>query len=552
MKYKKNLIVLGLSIILAFSVGYVMPGDRYFEIAKNLDVFGTFFWELNRVHADEPNPTRLMRTGIEAIVGSLDPYTNFYGEGEIEDAKFFQAGQYSGIGAEIIQFEGDFFIGELYKDGPAVQANIKVGDEVVEIDGESISDKSLKEVNNVLNGESGSKVILTIRGFHRDSIRNLEVSREQRQSKNVPYHGMIDKKIGYIKLTGFEDKAGEEVYEAMKNLKRDHADIKGVILDLRANPGGRVDESVQVSNVFLPKGEKIVEMRGRTPESQRSFYTREEPVAPDLPLVVLVNSSSASASEIVAGSIQDLDRGIIIGRRSFGKGLVQNVRPLSYNTQLKITIAKYYTPSGRCIQAIDYSARNPDGSVGIIPDSLKSSFETKSGRTVYDGGGIEPDIEVEKPAFHSIVKALTKQGLIFEFASTYSMLQDSLVPPREFILSDSLYEAFVNFVQKKDFTFETNTDAMLHKWQKEIKDSVNQEEIKTALLELDDKISELKKEDIDAHKGLIAQLLKEEILKHYYFRDGILEASFEDDPDILSSLEILNAPSKYKGMLNKN
>ncbi len=548
---RKKIILLCLSIMVAFFVGFVMPGDRYFQIAKNLDIFGDFFWELNQTHADDPNPTRLMRTGIDAILKSLDPYTNFYSEGEIENAKFYQAGQYSGIGANITEQEGKFYIRDMVKNGPANKVNIKIGDQILKIDDIELEGKTEKEVNDILNGESGSEATLFVKRSLQDSVFQITVGREQNRARNVPFSEMINQEVGYIKLTGFEEGAGEEVYEAMRDLQRDQPALKGVILDLRGNPGGRVDESVQISNVFLPKGEKIVEMRGRTSESQRTFYTSEEPAALELPLIVLVNSSSASASEIVAGSIQDLDRGIIIGRRSFGKGLVQNVRPLSYNTQLKITIAKYYTPSGRCIQAIDYFSNSEDSIVSVIPDSLRSSFNTKNGRIVYDGGGIEPDIEVEREPYHTITIALKQKGLIFEFASNYSATHDSIASPRSFELTDDVYEDFVSFVTEKEFEFETKTNFVLDEWKVQLKELDYKAGMDEMIGQLEGELEVLKASDLETHKEEISALLKKEILNHYYFQEGILRASFDDDPDIITSLEVLADSEKYQTLLSR-
>ncbi|MCB0844758.1 MAG: S41 family peptidase, partial [Bacteroidetes bacterium] len=395
---KRRFLVLSLVIMVSFSVGFIthVP-DNYFEISKNLDIFGKLYREINSLYVDDTDPSELMRTGIDAMLNSLDPYTNYIGEEEIEDFRFMSTGKYGGIGALIGKRKGNIVVLEPYDGYPAQKAGLKAGDQILQIEDTKIgSDKEVSDVRDLLRGEEGTPVKLTIQRLGEEEPMILSLERDQVKVDNVPYSGMVNDHIGYIALTGFTQDAGKEVKKALEKLKKEHSSLSGLILDLRGNPGGRLDEAINVANVFITQKEKIVETRGRQEESRRALYANRPATDDMTPLAVLVNSRSASASEIVAGSIQDLDRGIVVGNRSFGKGLVQNIRPLSYNSQLKVTTAKYYTPSGRCIQAINYADRNEDGSVARIPDSLKNSFTTRNGRTVYDGGGIEPDFDVKK------------------------------------------------------------------------------------------------------------------------------------------------------------
>ncbi|MEZ4772656.1 MAG: S41 family peptidase [Bacteroidia bacterium] len=538
-----------------FSFGFVTQtaGD-YFEISKSMEIFAEVYKDVNSEYVDETNPTQLMRTAIEAMLGSLDPYTNYYSESQIDYSKLMGSGQYSGIGADVTLRDGKIILMELYENGPADEAGLKVGDEIIRIDGEQVSNKglSMDEINSLLLGEKGSSVALTIFRSGDNSASSISLQRggTEVQGENVPYSGMVNEDIGYILLSGFMQDAGSEVAEATRKLKKSNPDLKGIILDLRGNPGGRLDEAVNVTNVFVPQNEKIVEMKGRTRDSQNTFGTRMPPVDTDILLTVLVNGRSASASEIVAGAIQDLDRGVIVGQRSFGKGLVQNVRPLSYNTQMKITIAKYYTPSGRCIQAIDYTQHRQDGTADRIADSLRKTFKTRNGRTVYDGAGVDPEVLVEKPALQPVTRALEEQRMIFDFSTWFSLKYDSIAPPQVFEITDDIFEAFVAFVSAKGFTFRTETEADLRR----LSDILQKEQYKTdidpELKKLSDQLSALKESDIRTHKAEISRLLKKELINRYYYKQGVLEASFKDDPDILAAVAVLNDTIRYGKILN--
>ncbi|MEL7339458.1 MAG: S41 family peptidase [Bacteroidota bacterium] len=413
--------------------------------------------------------------------------------------------------------------------------------------------RSLDEIENLLSGERGTNVNVIIRRNGESETQEVSVTRggqNEAQQENVPYFGMANDTIGYILVTGFTANAGQEVANAFSELKRDNPRLNRMILDFRGNLGGRLQEAVNIVNVFVPKGQKIVEMRGRTYDTQREFSTVNQPLDENIPLVVLINERSASASEIVAGSIQDLDRGVLVGTRSFGKGLVQNVRPLSFNTQMKITVAKYYTPSGRCIQALDYSNRLDDGTVTKVADSLISEFETRNGRKVYDGAGVEPDMPVKHPKLKPVSQALVDQGIIFDFVSLYRQENDKIEAPRAFVLEDDVYDEFVEFVEKRGFQFETLTEQQLTKMRQALTESGFTElELQTALSEIETNLQAQKAQDLITHQAEIKRLLKKEIITRYFYKQGVIEASFEDDPDLLEAYKILNDLKRYQQIL---
>jgi carboxyl-terminal processing protease len=514
--------------------------DRFFEISKNMEIYGKVFTEINTQYVDETSPTDLMRTGINAMLGSLDPYTNFFGESQIEYSKLIQSGQYGGIGSGVVKQGESIILVDLELDGPADKAGLKVGDILMMVDKEEVegSDKTEDQVRSLLLGEKDSEVDLTIR--RGGIVQNYTVIRGSNEGEqvDVPYFGMVNDSIGYILQLGFTGAASAEVRNAIEEMQKSH-ELKGLILDLRGNLGGRLDQAVDICNHFIPAGQLIVEMRGRAAENQNKFFTTHDPLAPDLPLAVLVNGRSASAAEIVAGGIQDLDRGVIIGTRSFGKGLVQKFRPLTQNTQMKITVAKYYTPSGRCIQAIDYSHRNEDGSVGKIPDSLIYAFKTSNGRTVYDGGGIEPDILVEKPPYSPVTQALIEQNLIFDFATSFSNSHDSIAPVREFDVNEDIYADFLAFVEERGFSFDTRSEQQMQELENQLKKD-EYKELEPQLLAILLRLEKEKSEDLQKRKDEIIPLLREEIIRRFYLEPGVIESKFVHDADILKALNIFS------------
>ncbi|MEL6252078.1 MAG: S41 family peptidase [Bacteroidota bacterium] len=539
-----------LLVLLSFSLGFVSDvSDNYFEISKNLDIFGKLYREINAIYVDETEPSKLMRTGIDAMLNSLDPYTTFIGEEQQEDIRFMSTGQYGGIGALVGKRKDKLVIIEPYEGYPADQAGLKAGDVIVRIGKETVlgTGKEVADVRELLRGDRGTQVALE---YDRAGVRKeVKIFRNRIRINNVPYSGMIDDEIGYIALTGFTLDAGREVRKALRELK-EKQELKGLVLDLRGNPGGRLDEAVNVSNVFLQQGEMIVETRGRIEGSKRKHNAENSPMDMETPLVVLVDKRSASASEIVAGSLQDLDRAVIVGQRSFGKGLVQNIRPLSYNTQLKVTTAKYYTPSGRCIQAINYAERREDGSVARIPDSLKNEFKTRNGRKVYDGGGIEPDIKVELENSILIVNALNRDGLIFEFATDYVRKNPQAPNVRAFELSDGIYQDFIKFAETSSFSFQTSSDIQLEKLEETVEAEAYGSALSSQMDLIEKELTRLKFEDIRKYKTSISELIRKEIVRQYYYEDGVLESSLDKDAELIEAAKVLKDPAAYKKILS--
>lgn len=526
------------------------PGNRYFEIAKNLDIFSRLYKTVNSDYAEEVDPTRLMRIAIDSSLNHLDPYTNFFSESSIEDAKLIQSGQYSGVGVKLSRLDQAIFISDVAKDSPAAEKGIRIGDRLIAVDGQSVSDSTwtLAQVDELLQGEQGSSLNLTLIPVGKQDPIQKTLSRNfvAALQSSVPFYGMINEDVGYILLTVFDGVAGREVEAALKSLKEQHPQMKGVVLDLRSNPGGRVDQALHVVNVFIPQGQQIVEMRGRTSRNSRVFGTNLKAIDTEIPLAILINSTSASASEIVAGAVQDLDRGVIVGQRSFGKGLVQEVRPLSFNTQLKVTIAKYYTPSGRCIQAIDYSHKNEDGSVGHIPDSLMQAFQTQNGRTVYDGGGIKPDLEIPLDPAPPILKKLIQEGYLFDFANQYAASRDSIPAPGDFSFSDNDYQAFAEYLTQKAFSYETESeDRLLALGEKVRKDT----DLEGIIVDMKADLQKEKTHDLQRHKARIIQVMEEEIIRRFYFEEGVIKAQFKKNPEVLAAVEVLTDPQAYQKVL---
>ncbi|MBK9448017.1 MAG: S41 family peptidase [Bacteroidetes bacterium] len=552
---KKWLLALVPAVML-FTAGFVArpaAGDDYFEISKNLDIFGKLYREVHANYVDDIEPTDFMRTGIDAMLKSLDPYTNYISAAEIEDYRFMSTGQYGGIGAMVGKRDNKVIVTEPYENSPAVKAGLRAGDVIIQIDNQKVNGDNGKniDVRDLLRGQPKSKVKLIVEREGSPQPITLELERDDIKILNVPYWGMIDNEIGYISLTGFTADAAKEVKTAFEDLKAKNPGMKSLMLDLRGNPGGLLFEAIDISNLFVPKDELIVETRGKMEGSLKSYTARNNPVDIDIPLAVLVNRRSASASEIVSGVIQDLDRGVIVGQRSYGKGLVQTTRPLSYNSQIKITTAKYYTPSGRCIQAIDYSNRNEDGSVGKIPDSLQKEFKTHNGRKVYDGGGVAPDVEVALPELHTVSKELIRQNMIFDYATHFRVNHESIPTAREFKITDEIYSDFIAFCKGKAFTFETKTEKEFDAFKKVVEEEHYQEELSADMKAMEAKLKKEKEEDLINFRSEITNLLRNEIVMRYYYRKGEIDASFDMDPDVLEAIKVLKDKERMNKILAK-
>lgn len=542
--FKKYLLILSIAASSFLSFSFV---DNYFEISKNLDIFATLFRELNMYYVDETQPGELMKKGIDSMLESLDPYTNFIPESEIEDFRFMTTGEYGGIGAIIRQKDDYIVIVEPYEGSPAQKADIRAGDVIIEVNGKNIKGKNSSDVSKILKGQANSEVTLLIEREGEKNRIEKKLMRQEIKVNNVPYYGMLKDDIGYIKLTGFTETASREVKDAFVDLKS--KGMKKLIFDLRDNGGGLLKEAVNIVNFFVPKGSDVVSTRGKIKEWDKVHKALNSPLDLEIPLVVVINGNSASASEIVAGAIQDFDRGVVIGERSFGKGLVQQTRPLSYNAQLKVTVAKYYTPSGRCIQKLDYSHKDEEGKATKIADSLITTFKTKGGRLVYDGNGIDPDINTEDKEFSVISAVLLGKNHIFDYATRYRTKHETIDNAREFRLSDTDFDDFVKFLDGKDYSYTTTTEKMLE----DIKATAEKEkylkEVEAELEALNTKVKKNKQNDLYRFKEEIKELLENEIVSRYYYQRGRIENAFTYDADIKKASEILNDSKQYTQVL---
>jgi carboxyl-terminal processing protease len=544
---KKTFVYLSLVIIVLVSLSFTKPADRYFEIAKNLDIFATLFKEVNALYVDEVNPNKLVRTGIDAMLSSLDPYTNYIPEDEVEDYRTVNTGQYGGIGA-VTREIGDRTVVTMIMEGFGAQkGGLKIGDEIVMIDDIELSKISREASGQLMKGQIGTPVTLTVKRFGSEQPLKLQFKREKIKLNNVPYSGMAGD-IAYIQLSDFTPDAGKEVRNALVALKEKGA--KGVILDLRGNPGGLLIEAVNIANIFIPKGKLVVSTKGKIPENNLSYETLNVPTDTEIPVAVLINRGSASASEIVAGTLQDYDRAIVLGEKSYGKGLVQVSRPLSYNSQLKVTTAKYYTPTGRCIQVLDYAHRRDDGSVGSIPDSTKQSYKTTMGRTVYDGGGIDPDILTVAVEATALTQVLFEKGFVFDYSTQYVSKNPASVDPATFSLSDEGYLQFVNWMKDKNYTYKSYLEYELEQLVLEAKKEKYYTDVKPQLDQVQARIAESKKNELMFNKEQIKILLEEEIVSRFHLERGSIEAGFKYDTDVKKAVDVLHDTKQYKKILN--
>ena len=533
--------------VMGVLIAMATPSNKYFEIAKNLDIFATLFKEVNAFYVDEVDPKKTIETGINAMLASLDPYTNYIPEEKAADYRTMTTGEYAGIGSLIGVIDDKVIITMPNEGFPAEKAGIKIGDQIVKIDDKPITSTSTSDVSKLLKGKPGTTVKLEV--LRNGETKHFAITRSTIVLENVPYYGMVTDKIGYLKLTEFTTNAGKEVKQAVKKLKSKGA--TSIILDIRENPGGLLFEAVNISNVFIPKGNLVVETRGKQEDWTQEYKTLAAPTDTEIPLVVLTSSGSASASEIVSGTLQDYDRAVLIGRKTFGKGLVQTTRQLPYNAQVKVTTAKYYIPSGRCIQAIDYSHRNADGSVGKVPDSLIVAFKTKKGRTVYDGGGITPDIKVKAQYLAPITISLLSKAHIFNYANQYFYTHSSAPKLEGFSLSDAEYDAFVTWLEGKNYDYTTKLENAISKLEANEGKDPMVDKIKDKLEILKKEVAHNKEKDLQTHKLEIKSLLEEEIMGRYYFTKGEIACSITHDNDVAEAIALLNDPAKYNSLLER-
>ncbi len=551
MKRVEHKIALAGLFIVLFSVGFTTIRNKDLEIVKNLDIYYTLFRELNMFYVDETDPEELVSTSINAMLSSLDPYTTYIPESNMDDFKFQTTGEYGGIGS-LIRRSGDYvIIAEPYEGFPAAKSGLRAGDKIIKVNGKPAEHQDIEKVSDQLKGQPGTELILTIERYGEEKELDFSLVREKISVRNVPYYGMTDPHTGYIRISNFTTGAGREVEQALRNLKQ-NSEMNSLVLDLRSNPGGLLIEAVRICNLFVDKGELIVSTKGKMKQWDSDYSTQHDPVDKDIPLVILVNRGSASASEIVAGALQDLDRAVIVGQRTFGKGLVQTTRPLKYNAQLKVTTAKYYIPSGRCIQALDYSHRNEDGSVGMIPDSLISEYTTSNGRLVYDGGGIQPDFEVKSDIFSEITMQLYAQNLIFDYATIYRSQHDEITSPENFRISDTDYKLFEDFVEDRDFEFMTSSEQAFNQLVKTAKQEKYYQIASDEFLSLEEKLSHNNLKDLKTFQDEIREILSEEIVSRYYYQAGRIRAQIQEDTQLEKAIEILAEPGLAREVLSGN
>ncbi|MCM1448783.1 MAG: S41 family peptidase [Clostridiales bacterium] len=550
---KKIIISLGCLLALtAVSMPAAMGETRSSkrEISRSLDIFTSLFKQLQTSYVDTIDANKSVTTAINAMLNDIDPYTNYIPESEQEDFMTIATGSYGGIGAVIMQRDGNVYVSEPYKDTPSQRAGLLPGDMFLMIDGDSVAGWKSDAVSAKLKGQAGTPLSITVkRPWTDDSIVTVNLTRAKIEIPPVPYYGVTHDNVGYIALTTFNEQSADAVRDALLALKADPR-VKSIALDLRGNGGGVMEAAVKIVGLFVPKGTEVLRTRGRGQLNEQVYKTTRQPVDTEIPLAILVDEGSASASEIVTGALQDLDRAIIVGERTYGKGLVQSTRQLPYNGLLKVTIAKYYIPSGRLIQAIDYSHRNPDGSVARIPDSLTNVFYTKGGRPVRDGGGIKPDFNVERPEVSRLAYNLVAGNTVFDFATKYFARNDTIAAPGEFAVSDTLYGEFKEFVDPAKVQYDKLTEYMVEQLEDVTKregymsDSVQaQIDILKAMLHHDlDK-------DLDIKREEIARYLGTELMRRYYFNSGTYEYLIKDDPDMNKAAAILNDPDTYRATL---
>ena len=545
-RYVRFAIVVVILITAGVSVAFLSKQEtRDFRIAKNLDIFFTLFRELNTFYVDELDPDKLVKTGIDNMLKILDPYTVYYPESEGDEVSFMTTGKYGGIGS-LVRGGGEYAVVSLiYKGFPADVAGIKSGDRLIKADEVSLKGFSTDLVSEKLKGNPGTIIKLTI---ERNGVEmDFSVKREKIVIPSVPYFGMIDSRTGYIRFTSFTQNCSEEVRNALISLK--NYNPQQIILDLRGNPGGLLTEAVDIVNLFVGTGNEIVSTKGKIKQFDEAFKTTKSAVDEKIPLAVIINRGSASAAEIVAGAIQDLDRGVVVGQRSYGKGLVQITRPLSYNTQLKVTTAKYYIPSGRCIQALDFSHPNEDGSVGIIPDSLISEFKTRNGRVVKDGGGITPDVEIVPAPLSQITTELFFRNYIFDFATHYYWSHPAIKTIDEFSFTDRDYSDFRNYLISRKFNYRTITEESLNELITNAKREKYYDLHRDLFTELEKELNHTLDEDLLTFKSEITGLLEDEILGRYFYEEGSIAWSVKTDDQVLRAVEILNKREDYNSIL---
>ncbi|NNE30842.1 MAG: S41 family peptidase [Winogradskyella sp.] len=535
-------IVLPLLAVMLFLTTTAFKND-FFEIAKQIEIFTTLFKEINMNYVDETNPGDLMDTAIKSMLNDLDPYTQFYNEQDVEASRINNAGDYTGIGAKVLTLKDKLVIVEPYKDYAADKAGLKAGDEIIKVDKVTVADFK-DDAANLLQGAAGTEVTITYK--RQGKTNTVKIIRESLEIKAVPHYAMVDEKTGYVVLRKFNSKASAETIGAIRALKNQGA--TQLILDLRGNPGGLLSEAVNVTNIFVPKDQLVVTTKSKVKKYNKTYYTKRDAIDSQIPLVVLIDGSSASASEIVSGALQDMDRAVVVGARSFGKGLVQRPKPLTYGTQMKITISRYYTPSGRCIQSLDYWNRDENGKATRVKKENYNAFKTRNGRDVFDGGGVQPDIEIALAKQSPITKAILDEHLIFNFATNY-YYNNSVEELDNFDFSDADFKVFRSFLKSSGFDFKTKTENAFNTAIDVAEEENLNDEINDEYKKLMGAIQAFKTNAINDNKEQLKSLLSDEIIKRYFYSEGLYTYYTENNTEIKKALSILNNPAQYASIL---
>jgi C-terminal peptidase (prc) len=546
---KKTVIILTIVVVGLAFFSFMKMDNRNFQLAKNISIFSSVVKELDMFYVDSLDANKTLRNGIDAMLLSLDPYTNYFPEEDQSELEQMIKGSYGGIGS-LITYDSKrkrSAIAEPYENMPAAKVGLKAGDILLEIDGKDLAGKNNSEVSEMLRGQINTSFKLKV---ERPGTKNpivFDIVRKSIQLPTIPYYAVRENGIGYINLSSFSGNPAKEFKEAFLELKKKN--ITSLVIDLRNNGGGLLDEAVEIANYFLPRGKTIVTTKGRIKQTENTYKTRREPLDTELPLVVLVNSGTASSSEILAGALQDLDRAVIIGTRTFGKGLVQTTRPLPYGGALKITTSKYYIPSGRCVQAIDYKNRNEDGSVGRIPDSLTTVYHTAAGRIVRDGGGINPDIVMKPERIPNILFYLLNDNLIFDYATDYALKHPTVASADAFGITDADYQAFKELVKKSDFKYDQQSSKLLKTLKETAEFEGYLDDASAEFTALENKLNHNLDRDLDHFADDIKDLINNEIIKRYYFQRGGIEQQLKNDLDLKEALKVLSDSDRYTTIL---